>query len=72
MKSCKLSKVLIISGVGNEVRASKRQDIERTRDATKFEIMIHKPQSFSPKSHTTPEELEIPSVNPLPLDNIKP
>lgn len=45
-KLCKLTKVPIISGVDNKVGEMKKQDIEKTRDETKFEMRVHKLESF--------------------------
>lgn len=44
-----------IRGVDNEIQATRRQDIEKTKDDTKFEMSVHKPSTFGTQSEPTPE-----------------
>lgn len=50
----------------------RKQDIKKTKDATKLEIRVHKPPAFITKSQPTLEALDTSLSMALPLATIVP
>lgn len=64
---CRQANVPLIRGIDNEVRATHRQDIEKSKDDSKFEMWVNKPPAYQTQSAPAPDTSEIPKGMPLPI-----
>lgn len=57
----------LISGVDNEVQATHKQDIEKSKDESKFKICATKPPAYQSQSVPVPKATEMHEGMPLPI-----
>lgn len=62
---CRRANVSLISGVDNEVPAIHTQDIERTKDWSRFDLRTNRPPAQQTQSAPVPEPSDFPAGMPM-------